>query len=282
MVIAVKVPYGYGTDERSIEWVELWLLAHYHHEYVTRLVAWLEAQDGLIGVGGGWRADGTQPTLAGFAPAGKSFHQNQKYSDGFVGATAVDLVHRNPGNKHRSPTWAEVPAQGSADARLWGLHCNVGTPGARGSEPWHMQPIEIDGHATWLSAGSPAPVPNYPFPDRSESGNEMSAIPAKRWFDTRAYGVPLKGGVPFNAALPDHVARATGLYLNITIVDPSDDGFIVCYGGPMPDTSNVNFKAGNIEHNAALVDVVNGHVQFRLADNVEHAHVVVDIQGCVK
>ena len=277
----MKVPYGYGNAETTLEDTRARLLVHHHPEYVARLVAWFQAQDGRVGIGGGWRADGSQPDKPGFAPAGKSFHQNQKYSDGFIGATAVDLVHRSPGNKHRSPTWAEVPAQGSVDARLWGLHCNVGTPGARGSEPWHVQPIEIDGHSTFIRDGSPAPVANYPFPGRFivEEGNEMSAIPAKRWFDTRVYGVPLNGGEPFNAVLPDHVAGATSLYLNITIVDPSDDGFIVCYGGPMPDTSNVNFKAGNIEHNAALVDVVGGHVQFRLSDNVNHAHVVVDIQG---
>jgi hypothetical protein len=275
----MNVPYGYGTDEKPIEWIETWLLDHYHPEYVARLIAWLKAQGGQIGIGGGWRADGTQPTLAGFAPAGKSFHQNQKYNDGFIGAVAVDLAHRTAG-AHRAPYWAEVPAQGGADARLWGLHCNVGTPGARGSEPWHMQPIEIDGHATWLSAGSPAPVPNYPFPNRNEEGNEMSAIPAKRWFDTRGYGVTLKGGLPFDAELPAEHRGATGVYVNITVVAPSHDGFIVAYGGTaQPGTSNVNFTAGKMASNTALVNVVGDRVKFRLSDNVREAHVIVDIQG---
>jgi hypothetical protein len=278
----MNVPYGYGKDERSIGWIETWLLAHHHPEYVARLIAWLKSRNGQMGIGGGWRADGTQPNKPGFAPAGKSFHQNQKYSDGFVGATAVDLVHRNPGNVHRSPTWNEAIVQGSDEAWRWGLHCNVGTPGSRGSEPWHIQPVEIDGHASWRRNNSPCPAPDWPFPGRTtvQEGNEMSAVPAKRWFDTRAYGVPLKGGEPFDARLPPEYSGVAGVYTNITIVDPSDAGFLVAYGGTeVPDTSNVNFEGGRIAYNTALVNVVGDRVQFRLSDNVREAHVVVDIQG---
>jgi hypothetical protein len=159
----MKVPFGYGTAERELEWIDAWLREHYHPEYVTRLVAWLNARDGHIGIGGAWRADGTQADKPGFAPEGKSFHQNQKYSDGYIGATAVDLVARAAG-KHRSPSWAEVPAQGSDDAKRWGLHCNVGE--APRGEPWHIQPVEIDGHGSWVRNGSPAPVAGFPFPGR--------------------------------------------------------------------------------------------------------------------
>jgi hypothetical protein len=276
----MNFPYGYGTDEKTIKWIEKRLLTNYHPEYVARLIAWLESRNGQVGVGGGWRADGTQPKKAGFAPAGKSFHQNQRYNDGFIGATAVDLVCRNAGGVHRSPSWAEVPIQGAADAALWGLHCNVGTPGARGSEPWHIQPIEIDGHEGWLKAGSPAPVPNYPFPNRSEEGNEMSAKPAKRWFDTRVFGATLKGGVAFDAKLPAEHAGAKSLYINITVINPTQAGWLVAYGGgDVPATTNVNFTAGAMAQNTALVDVVKDRVQFLLSDNVREAHVIVDIQG---
>jgi hypothetical protein len=278
----MKVPYGYGTDERSIEWIETWLLAHHHPEYVARLIAWLRSHNGQMGVGSGWRADGTQPNKAGFAPAGKSFHQNQRYRDGFVGAVAVDLVYRNPGGVHRSPRWTEVIVQGSADAWRWGLHCNVGTPGSRGSEPWHIQPVEIDGHETWLRDNSPCPVPDWPFPGRTivQEGNEMSAIPAKRWFDTRAFGAPLKGIGVFSALLPDWAAGAKDLYLNITVVNPSHTGHLVAYGGSKaPDTANVNFTADKLGQNTALVEVVNDRVEFLLSPNVRDAHVIVDIQG---
>lgn len=154
----LRVPYGYSRTWKTLAELQTWLLVHHHPEYVRRLLAWLSSKGGSIGVGGGWRADGTQPTDPGFAPEGKSFHQNQQYSDGFIGACAVDLVAPDGDNAHRAPYWREVPAQGSPSAATWGVHCNVGT------EPWHMQPVEIDGWQSWKDAGSPAPAPNYPLP----------------------------------------------------------------------------------------------------------------------
>ncbi len=151
-------PYGYGTATRTLDWLEEWLLVHHHPEYVRRLVAWLESKDGVIGVGGGWRPGGGQPDKPGFAPEGKSFHQNQRYADGFIGACAVDVVKANPGGVHRTVAWSDVPAQGSTAARIWGVHANVAT------EAWHIQPVEIDGWQSWVNAGSPAPVPGYPLP----------------------------------------------------------------------------------------------------------------------
>jgi hypothetical protein len=160
---ALRVPFGYSTATRTLGQLEVWLLVHHHPEYVRRLLAVLSVKGGSIGVGGGWRGDGSQPDKPGFAPEGKSFHQNQKYADGFIGACAVDVVARNPGHVHRVVTWVEVPAQGSREAVVYGIHANV-DQGAR-PEPWHWQPIEIDGWDTWIKTGSPAPHPNYPLPD---------------------------------------------------------------------------------------------------------------------
>lgn len=150
-------PYGYQTSFRTLEWLEEWLLVHHHPEYVRRLLIWLSSKGGEVGIGGGWRA--TQPVKPGFAPPGKSFHQDQQFADGFVGACAVDVVARNPtGGNHLTVTWAQVPRQGGFDARTYGVHANVST------EAWHIQPIEIDGYQSWLDAGRPAPVPNYSPP----------------------------------------------------------------------------------------------------------------------
>lgn len=157
------VPYGYQRQTVTLGWLRTWLLVHHHPEYVERLVAWLDDRDGQIGVGGGWRA--TQPTKPGFAPEGKSFHQDQTFADGFVGAAAVDLVARNGANVHRAPWWSEVPEQYSDEADEWGVHCNL-EQGTANPEPWHMQPIEIDGWQRWVNAGRPAPAPAYPFPGR--------------------------------------------------------------------------------------------------------------------
>lgn len=155
----LRVPFGYGTARIALGELRDWLLVHHHPEFVRRLLAWLTHKGGFIGVGGGYRE--VQPDKDGFAPDGQSFHQDQHYSDGFVGAAAVDLVVVNGGQVHRAPRWSEVPAQGSAEAKTWGLHCNVST------EPWHMQCIEHDGWQSWKNAGSPAPAPNYPLPGES-------------------------------------------------------------------------------------------------------------------
>ena len=274
----MKVPYGYGTEERTIDWIESWLLVNYHPEYVARLVAWIKSCGGNIGVGGGFRPDGTQPDKTGFAPAGKSFHQNQKYSDGFVGATAVDLVHRNPGSRHRAPYWTEVPAQGTTEAKLWGVHCNVGSPGSTGSEPWHIQPVEIDGHATWLQAGSPCPVAGYTFPGRNDLGDDMAALKNPiRWFDTREskYG-PLVGGKEVAAAVG--LVGAIDVQFNMTVTQPETAGYVTVWSdGDRPTVSNINFVAGQTIANSTTVKVgADGKVRFWPSTTT---HLVVDIQA---
>lgn len=156
--MTIMYPTGYGSTLVSID--DLFRHHHLdkmHPEYARRLRAWLIAQNGRIGIGGSWRA--TQPPKPGFAPEGKSFHQSQTFASGRVAFCAVDLVHVNPGKVHRSPRWEEVPRKGSAEAKLWGLHCNVTKP----SEPWHIQPIEIDGYGGWVKGGRREPAANYPI-----------------------------------------------------------------------------------------------------------------------
>lgn len=149
-------PSGYGTSMVDID--ELFKRHHVakmHPEYARRLRAWLVAQGGRVGIGGSWRA--VQPVKPGFAPPGKSFHESQQFPSG-VWFCAVDLVVAVPGGKHRSPRWDEVPVRGTAEAKKWGLHTFVK------NEPWHMQPVEVEGYASWLRAGRPEPRANYPIP----------------------------------------------------------------------------------------------------------------------
>ena len=161
-------PDGYGTAMVTLDALRAKHEPYMHPEYSRRLWNWIVAQQGDIGIGGGYRSTGTQPDQPGFAPEGKSFHQAQTFASGINAYCAVDLVHVNPGTVHRSPTWHEVPAQGSSTATTWGVHCNVGTPGSSGSEPWHMQPIEIDGYDSWSNAGRKDPQTNYPIPGQQE------------------------------------------------------------------------------------------------------------------
>jgi hypothetical protein len=151
-------PDGYGTTMVTLEQMRQRHSPRMHPEYARRFFAWIEAQGGKLGVGGGWRETGEQPDKPGFAPEGRSFHQDQQFASGLVAYCAIDLVVAVPGTIHRAPYWSEVPAQGSSDAATWGLHCNVS------SEPWHIQPIEIDGWDSWVNAGRRDPAKDYPLP----------------------------------------------------------------------------------------------------------------------
>lgn len=126
-------------------------------EYARRLFAWIESRGGAIGIGGAWRA--VQPEKPGFAPPGKSFHESQQFGDNARHFMAVDLVARNGSSNHRAPTWGEVPKQGSGhpDIKNFGVHANVN------GEPWHLQAIEVDGHASWVTRGRPHPRKGFPI-----------------------------------------------------------------------------------------------------------------------
>jgi hypothetical protein len=169
-----------------------WLLVHHHPEFVRRLMAWIESKQGQVGVGGGWRATGAQPARDGFAPEGRSFHQNQTFNDGFIGAAAVDLVARDGPDvnfNHDGVAWSMVPRQGSADAKKWGVHCNID------SEAWHMQPVEIDGWQSWVNAGRPAPKAGYPIPAPPSTGDVVN------WNPTAATVTSIKDAPPVDTTV---------------------------------------------------------------------------------
>lgn len=161
--MATLYPMGYGYQVGTIDQMMKECVEHHHPEYVRRLRAWLIAQNGTMGIGDAWRAPGAQPDRNGFAPEGLSFHQDQRFRSGFVGGCAVDLVVLRAGAAHRSPYWKEVPRSGTALAKLWGLHCFID------GEPWHMQPIEIRGHQSWVNAGRPDPQKGYKIPTPTDT-----------------------------------------------------------------------------------------------------------------
>lgn len=277
--IVVLLPWGYGTSFKSSEDTRAVLLQHYHPEFVERFMAWLKSHVGKFGVGGHWRAGGTQPDRVGFAPEGKSFHQNQAYADGFVGACAVDVVAVNPGGVHRSPTWSEVPAQGSEEALRWGVHMNVGA--APGGEPWHCQPVEIDGWQSWWDKGRPAPRPNYSFPGRFVKGVVVDRFRFEkgRVFDSRRVGAMgrLQSGNTVQVSAP---ALAKGVKCNVTVTDCEGSGYVTVFpGGSEPaGTSDVNYQQGVTVANQVDCPVgANGEVQFRVMGAA--CHLVVDVVG---
>jgi hypothetical protein len=161
----LQVPYKYSNRYISLRALEQLMLRDYHPEYVRRFIGWLHYKNGNVGAGGLSRTE--QPDKPGFAASLEvSFHwAGQQYADGVTGACAVDTVYRDgpdAGDAHDGIPWTQVPIQGSSEAVRWGLHANVGVPGS--GESWHIQPIEIDGHLTWMKAGRPAPAAGYPIP----------------------------------------------------------------------------------------------------------------------
>lgn len=148
-------PMFYGTRLVTMDVLMATFKPHMHPEAALRGFTFIRLQEGLFGIGGGYRRPGTQPNKPGFAPPGKSFHEGQQFPSGLL-YVAWDLVCVNPGGTHRSPRWSEVPKQGSDFASRCGMHMNIDT------EPWHMQPVELDGWDRWVNSGRPDLRLGYP------------------------------------------------------------------------------------------------------------------------
>ena len=199
-----RYPYGYNVGTKTMAELRARYEPHMHPEFARRLFAWLESHGGKFGIGGGYRESGSQPDKPGFAPEGKSFHQAQVFPSGNF-YCAVDLVVKGEGGaKHRSPFWSEVPQQGSPEADVWGLHCNIGTP--PGGEAWHMQPMiagttMIDGWQSWINAGSPD-LEHWNIPSEGDTDMKPIATGPERAYDSRRtdqttqYLRDLNAGVP--------------------------------------------------------------------------------------
>tara|TARA_R110000868_G_scaffold172746_1_gene408704 strand:+ start:546 stop:1319 length:774 start_codon:yes stop_codon:yes gene_type:complete len=179
VITQTTYPSGYGTDRLTLSK----LLAKHcpatvcEPEYRRRLELFLASKNGQLGIGD-IQPRGTSDVSAASA-ANKSFHQLQTCSDSTEWCMAVDLVVAREGEGHTS--WGVpvelVPVQGSADAKKWGLHANVGTPGNKGFESWHLQPIEVDGHTAWVKAGRNRPVAGYKLPKSSNETKQPTPAP---------------------------------------------------------------------------------------------------------
>lgn len=157
----ILYPVGYGTQLVTFDVLRNRFEPHMHPEAARRGFNFILWQEGFFGIGSGYRPPGTQPdNKPGFAPPGDSFHEGQQFPSGLY-YTAWDMVVRNPGpnglGPHRAPMWSEVPIQGSKEAIVYGWHMNVST------ESWHAQPIELDGHDSWVKNGRKDLKPNYPI-----------------------------------------------------------------------------------------------------------------------
>lgn len=190
-------PNGYATSLVTLDRMRQLHQPRMHPVYAVNLFAFIESAGGLLGIGGGYRPLGEQPDKPGFAPEGMSFHQPQTFRSGIVGYCATDLVARNGLKAHRSPTFVEV-----ALAPQFALHHFIA------SEPWHNQPINIRGHASWVAAGRPDPLaltppkPEVPHVQYFIIGDVM---PATLWVtDDESNATRITAGQYAEQPVPDH------------------------------------------------------------------------------
>lgn len=288
----LRVPYQYSNRYITLRELEQIMLRTYHPEYVRRFLAWLHYKNGNVGAGGLSRTE--QPDKPGFAPSlAQTFHwAGQKYNDGVTAACAVDTVYKDgpdPGDAHDGIAWKEVPIQGSPEARRWGIHANVGVPGA--GESWHIQPIEIDGHASWVAAGRPAPRRGYPIPQEHDpyytpqeaTAVEFYPVTQFRAADTRSWpGVPLEARKSYRFGVGDTVpADAVGVLATLTVTQTQEGGHLTVAkpGEPLFKTSCLNYFKDATLANTTFVPLLNR--QFDIASHAP-THVVCDILGYFK
>jgi peptidoglycan hydrolase-like protein with peptidoglycan-binding domain len=213
-------PYGYGTGRYTMED----LRARYgenasipmHPAFAEALFAAIEALNGQLGIGGGYRY--TQPVKPGFAPPGRSFHERQNFASGFSGYSAVDTVWTNSGGVHRSPTWAEIEA-----VKDFGLHAFIS------GEPWHVQAKNIRGYGSWLNAGRPDPDPGVvvvppPQPPPDFPPNTDYRPPNDWWLFPLDTGKPTKRNGDMDSGYPGHVRYLQDVIFHYAGGDITQDG----------------------------------------------------------
>jgi hypothetical protein len=141
-----------------------------HPEYARRLFACIEAADGLLGIGGGWRSRETQAANHAkspntFAPPGASFHESHPWASGIEAYAAVDTVGRH-GRHHDAWNWMRDHAGRFGLCTFWNVN----------GEPWHTQFADLPkGAKTWKSAGSPDP-PIFALPGQAGRLQPMAAL----------------------------------------------------------------------------------------------------------
>lgn len=295
----MKIPFYYGNTYLSLANAKKYFEADgYEWAAARRHLALLHSRGGRLGIGSGWRKTPHSVSLASMR--GESFHQDQKFSNGWIGPTAIDYVWEDgsdPGNFHDVVPTGGVPVQGSAEAKVYGIHANVGVPGYKGFESWHGQPVEIDGWASATDGGRrPAPMidPNYfipedhnPDPDNvpptgggGEEDDMQYLATMDRMHDsrpgnhqmTKVSQVTLKPGE--NRKIPLGMAFVHAV--RITVVNSRGFGFVSITGTPGIGNPIVNMWNGKEGDGTLTLATPDGHGY--LATTVE-CDVIVDVTG---
>ena len=103
----------------------------------------------------------------------------------------------------------------------------------------------------------------------------MKIVTPVRVYDSRHMGVHTKDET--RSVRVDSVEAA---FVNITVVDPADSGFVTAWAGTTvaPNVSNVNFSKGQTTANTSWVPVSKGMINIFTSAG---CHVLVDLQAVV-
>jgi peptidoglycan hydrolase-like protein with peptidoglycan-binding domain len=152
--MADTFPNGYANRLVSLDELHHRHAPNMHPEYERRIFSCIEAADGLVGIGNGWRSRETQAANHArapntFAAPGLSFHESQRWASGFEAYAAVDVVGRHA-RHHEAWDWMRDHAGRFGLCSFWNVN----------GEPWHVQFSDLPRGATaWKAAGSPDPPP---------------------------------------------------------------------------------------------------------------------------
>jgi hypothetical protein len=168
-------------------------------------------------------------------------------------------------------------------------------------------PLDASGHANFttssLAIGSHSMTVHYSGDSNYAAGNSAPIIQVVRaatasfftitpcrLVDTRAPNGPLGGpsliasqNRTFTLAGSCNIpANASALSVNITIVGASTPGYLILSAGgtPQPAVSNLNYSAGQVRANNAIVTLgALGDVAAFLGQGSGNAHLIIDVNG---
>jgi hypothetical protein len=142
---------------------------------------------------------------------------------------------------------------------------------AAGATKWNMPAFRSDVQAS-LAPTPPPPLTDY---QRIAMSTDFEFASAPRW-DTRGFGQPLPAG-EYDVQLAGSAGKI-GARVNMTIVSPTAAGYGSAWAqGPRPDTSKINYAAGQTIANEISVPLA-ADGRFRVFIS-SPAHILFDLVG---
>ena len=119
--------------------------------------------------------------------------------------------------------------------------------------------ISIDGYYKVGAQPTPTSPPQIRYTTEPAPG--FVGLTPTRLFDTRSGGAPVTAGHAYHLDISAFVpVDTTAIVMNVTVTQPSASGFVTVYpcDGTQPETSSLNFVAGQTVPNLVTVDASFG------------------------